>query len=489
MKGLTAEGAENVKDQLIDQSTALMNQRTLFRLFVLLLIGSLLKYLWLAGYAHPVADDFCYAAKSRGVSLWAWSYSEWLNWNGRYASNLLMLHGPLSWSPNFLLGYRAVPVVLLALTFLSGWFLLRRITRNTFTTGQEMLGTLVFLVLYLNLMPDLGEGFYWYTGAITYQLGSILFLVHLGLLSGERSQGFGGAVVFLLNVLLAVIIVGMDEIHMLLMVGLHLCRIGWMFWRRPKGIFTELVLLLAVGAGAALMYLAPGNAVRGAMFADTHLLFHSLGMSALQAVRFIGIWVLSPALLALSVLYVPVHRKVKERCPELLRISPWVAAVLPFLLVMACTFPAYWGTGLLGQHRTINVACILFIPLWFLNLSLWLDRKPLRKLAALHLPPKMMGIGMMLALLGLNLTHNGFAAYVDLFGGRAADYDRVMLQREAEVRAAAQDPSATVTFMQMKNAPLTLPSYEEHGPLRSWMVDCEARYFGAEERQVKMKSY
>ena len=67
-------------------------------------------------------------------------------------------------------------------------------------------------------------------------------------------------------------------------------------------IGANATLLAVVMAGASLMYLAPGNAVRGAMFADTHQFFRSLTMSALQAVRFIGLWVLSPALLALSVL-------------------------------------------------------------------------------------------------------------------------------------------------------------------------------------------
>ncbi len=462
--------------------------RAALAVFVVLLCISLLKYFWLAGHAHPVADDFCYAAKSRGASLWAWSYSEWMYWNGRYASNLLMIHGPLSWSSDFLPGYRAVPVLLIVLTFLSIWFILRRATQHALSTGRELLGALGFWALYLNLMPDLGEGFYWYTGAVTYQLGSILMLLHLGLLCGCSRKGWQGALNLLVNIVLAVAIVGMDEIHMLLMVCLHAVRfIGLL--RRRSGIGAGLVLLAAVAGGAALMYFAPGNAVRGGMFADTHLFWRSLGMSALQAVRFIGTWVLSPALLAFSVLYIPVHRYLREHVPAMknvLRLSPWIIALLPFFLVMASTFPAYWGTGLLGQHRTINVACLFFIPLWFLNLSLWLERRPLRKLADMKLPPRAIGIAMVLALLGLNLTGNGYAANSDLFSGRAMNYDRVMLKRETEVRAAAQDPSTRVTFIRLPDPPRTLPSYEELGPLRRWMVDCEARFFGAEERQVGM---
>lgn len=465
--------------------------RKLFLLFAVLLLATLLKHAWMAGYAHPVADDFCYAAKSRGMGLWKWSLGEWLNWNGRYASNLLMVHGPLSWSPAFLPGYRAIPVMLMAFTILAAWFLLRRATRHALSTGEELLAALVYTVLYLNLMPDLGEGFFWYTGAVTYQLASILFFIHLGLLSGKKARGAAGALNFLANMLLAVVITGMDEVHMVLMLALHVGRLAWLVAGKPEEALSGSALLAVVCAGAALMYYAPGNAVRGAMFADTHRLLPSLGMSFLQAVRFLGTWVLSPALLALSILYIPVHRLLKHRIPgfgELLRLSPWVAAALPVLAVVACTFPTYWSTGLLGQHRTVNVACMLFIPLWFLNLSLWMERRPLKELAQEELPAKAIGIAMLLAVLGLNLTRNGMAVNIDLLGGRAANYDRVMGQREAEVRAASRDPLAKVTFVQLKNAPLTLPNYEEHGPLRSWMVNCEARYFGAEDGQVEMKA-
>lgn len=461
--------------------------RVPFSTFSVLLFLSLLTYLLLALYAHPVADDFCYAAKSRGVSLWDWSYSEWLYWNGRYASNLLMIHGPLSWSDDFLPGYRAVPIVLLALTFLSIWFFLRRITQQALSTGQEMLGALVFLLLYLNLMPDLGEGFYWYTGAVTYQLGSILLVVHLGLLANKPRNGWMFALILLLNIVLAVVIVGMDEVHMLLMVCLHVARTARSL-RKRKAVPSSLLLLAIVAGGAALMYFAPGNAVRGGMFADTHLFWRSLGMSALQAVRFVGMWVLSPALLAFSVLYIAVHRQLRDHVSAFVRLpqlSRWITAALPFMLVMASTFPAYWSTGQLGQHRTINVAYLFFIPLWFLNLSLWLERPMLKPISRLLLPPKAMLAFLALALLGLNLTHNGYAANSDLLSGRAANYDRVLSQRETAVRAVATDPEAHVTFVRLENPPESLTNYEKLRPLRSWMMDCEARFFGAEERQVQ----
>ncbi len=462
----------------------------LFLIFASLLCLSLLKYFWLALYVHPLADDFCYAAKSLGLSLWDWSYSEWMYWNGRYASNLLMIHAPLSWSPDFLPGYRMVPMVLIALTFLSFWFFFRRLTQRTLTIGPELFATTIFLLLYLNLMPDLGEGFYWYTGAVTYQLGSILLLLHLGLLINKPSKGIAFVLKTLVNLILAAVIVGMDEIHMLLMVGLHLGRSLWVI-RERKSQLSALLLLIVVTGGALLMYLAPGNDVRGAMFADTHLFWKSLGMSFLQAIRFVSIWVFSPALLVFSLLYISIHHRLSMIIPSLARmlsISPWIAGALPFLLVMAVTFPAYWSSGLLGQHRTINVACLFFIPLWFLNLSLWIERGTLRHIAPKSITPKVLGMAMVLAILALNFTRNGFAASSDLFTGRAAQYDQVMLQREAEVRAVAKDPHGTVTFIRLADPPRTLSTYEVHGPLRDWMMNCEVRFFGGEDGQVLMKA-
>ena len=464
-----------------------MIPRWLHRTFLALLTLSLVKYAWLATYAHPVADDFCYAAKSRGMGLWDWSLGEWMSWNGRYASNLLMIHGPLTWFSDPLTGYRLMPLALLALTFLSAWLLLRRLTRCVLSKSEELVAVLVFLLLFLNLMPDLGEGFYWYTGAITYQLGNILLLLHLGLLVPGDQKKTGRFAALLVNVLLVFALVGMDEIHMLLMLALHVVRTAWLITRR-KSIIPGILLLLVCACGAALMYLAPGNAVRGSMFADTHLLWHSLGMGALQSVRFVGSWLLSPALLVCGVLYLPLHALLRERIPgfrELLRLPWWIAALLPFLLVMAVTFPAYWSTGLLGQHRTINVACIFFIPLAWLNLAIWLERGVLQR--AKRVPePGLSAYGMALFLVALNATGNGFAANADLFGRSATAYHRVMGQREQLLRAAASDPSAKVTFIPQAKPPRTLPSYEGQYRLRDWMMQCEARFYGAGPDQVNL---
>lgn len=466
-----------------------MKPRTLIRLFAVLLTLSLAKYLWIAGFAHPVADDYCYAVKSAGRSFMDWSLSEWLYWNGRYASNLLMIHGPLTWFPDMLTGYRLMPPLLLLSTLGAIWFLLRRATAQALSIGQELLGAAMILAIYLNLMPDLGEGFYWYTGAITYQLGSILFLLHLGLLF-PGPAGKPGLMRPLLNLASAAIITGMDEVHMLLMCGLHLSRTVWLLTRRRKA-GLGIGYLLVVLAGAVLMAVAPGNAVRGGMFAHTHQFWHSLGMSGLQAIRFVGIWCLSPATLTAALLYLPLHARLRRSVPameRLLSAPGWFYLLLPFALVMATTFPAYWGTGLLGQHRTINVACLLFIPAALLGLGFAIERGPLRRLTRVELSPRQFMFALFLALVAFNFTRNDIAVHADLWDGRLAEYDRVMHDREQVMRNASHNPDSRVTFVRLARPPRTLTSYEVLGPLHDWMMRCQARFFGVREEQVGMAS-
>lgn len=453
---------------------------SLRRWLLLVAAFSMVPFVWLAAYAHPVADDYCYAAKSAGQALWAWSRGEWLYWNGRYASNLIMAHGPLSGNGPYLPWYRLVPPLLMALTWAGLACLVRRASQYKMPNAHTALAALVLLVVYMNIMPDLGEGFYWFTGAVTYQLGSILLLFHLALLIPQ--SGSPSALRLLSGLVLAVVIVGMSEIHMLLMLCLHTALLGLALYRR-KQVAAALLLLAATTGGAALMYLAPGNTVRGAMFAGTHELGRSLGMSFLQTLRFSTKWLLSPALLSAGLLYLPVHGWLRTHVPafaRLLGMPWWPAALLPFLLIMATTFPAYWNTGLLGQHRTINVAALFFVPLTVFNLALWLERWPRGAYWA-----AMNGRwAVVLAFLSFNLTGNGLAAYTDLLGGSAMEYDRVLAAREELVERAAAEPKAVVEFRRLAAPPRTLPSYEQRGPLQDWMLHCQARYFGAAENQV-----
>ncbi|MBS1582107.1 MAG: hypothetical protein JST66_07920 [Bacteroidetes bacterium] len=464
-----------------------MNARGVHRLFLVLLVLSLAKYAYLARFAHPGADDFCYAAKSRDVPLLAWSVGEYHDWNGRYASNLLMARGPLTWSLDFLPGYRLVAIGLLVFTWAAAWALLRACTRDTLTPGRQAAVAAVFLGLFLHHLPDLAEGFYWYTGAITYQLGNILLLLYLAghATLGGRYRERPWATLGL--ALLAVVLAGMDEVHMLLLAGGHAVAFGLAYARTRRADRSLLLFLALAVACGIVVAAAPGNAVRGALHAHTHQLGRSLGLSLLQTGRFVLIWMLSPVLLVLSLLYIPFHRQLRDTLPFLRpALPPWAISGLLVLLVFACVFPAYWSTGVLGQYRTLNVACFLFLLGWWIHLSAWLEHPWGQRLQAVRFSPVVAVLLLSIAAADLELSRNGLRAWADLANGRAQRADAALRLREADLRQAAASPRTVVIMAPLADPPKTLFTLEEHGPESRWMSTCTARYFGMDDDRVRM---
>ena len=107
-----------------------MSRRAVLTAFFILLAASLLKYVWLARYCHPMADDWSYAHQGITRDLLPWLQGEYLNWNGRYFSNVLVGKGPLVLGLDALWLYRSVPVMLVLLTAVAAFVLIRSFARE-----------------------------------------------------------------------------------------------------------------------------------------------------------------------------------------------------------------------------------------------------------------------------------------------------------------------------------------------------------------------
>ncbi len=408
------------------------NGRSTWLAFIALLIGSLVLHAVLACYSHPMADDFSYAHKNVAIGAWSAALWEYQHWNGRYASNFLVLFGPLRLGLDHLLLYRAVPVLLIALTLFAQVLFMHALLRSMISGAHASALALIWCALYLFVMPDIPEGFYWYTGAITYQLPSALFLIYATLLINGRMNA---PRLFLAAVLLFAII-GFNEVIMLLMVVLHIALLwGWRS-TLDRSRLPAVLLSAVVIAGAAIMVLAPGNAGRSAYFPERHHLLMSIGMSALQTVRFFGSWVCSIPVLALSLFQLLHHRAINERLGLILnKIKPWMTLVALPVVIFLCVFPAYWSTGILGQHRTVNVACFFFLPLWFLNIAVC-SNAWLKNFTPIEAPVLEHAL-LLLAVAAILFTRNGYDASIDLFTGRAARASEQLEHRYSLLRKAS----------------------------------------------------
>lgn len=441
---------------------------------------------WLARFDHPMGDDWSYAYQGMAHPLGSWLWGEYQHWNGRYFSNMLVGRGPLVLGLDGLWLHRVVPVALMLLNTVAAFALVRSLTRASFNTVEQWSGALLFSALYLHGMPDLPEGFHWYTGAITYQLGSVLLLLHLACLADflQGHQRSRSPARFVLNVILALLVVGSSEVHMILLLVFHGALL--LVLRRGGGRIgtAEVVMMCAVLTGAAIMFLAPGNAVRAANFPERHRLVHSAWMSLLQTGRFGIEWVFDPALLFLSVLYVPMARARIARLAVMRQLGdlhPFLVPLAMGAVIFLCVFPAYWSTGILGQHRTVNVAYALFLPLWFVNLGLWSAR--LDRQGALALPWARKAI-VLIAAAHLALGRNSANAWSDLLSGRAERFDAQLWQRYAILNAASDTQVDPVPVPLIHDPPHSLYLLELREDGADWVNVAYARYFGLHGRKV-----
>jgi len=426
--------------------------------FALFLSLILFLHAYLGRYAHPMADDFSYALKDASNGAWTATLWEYTHWNGRYASNFLVLFGPMRWGFDVISLYRAVPAILLALVLAGAYTFLRALLGPGLTRSQAAIGALAWTTLYAHLMPDMPEGFYWYTGSVTYQLPNALCLFAVALLiRAIRNNTLW--VMLAIGTLLAFII-GCNEVIMLLVVVATSVVGSWSFRRNLRWSTASVLITLLIIGCALLVILAPGNEARGSLFPDRHRLLPSLGMSALQTARFSFVWMACPALLLLSAIWWMNHRHLAERFPLAgngFGLKAWQSLAALFGLVFLCVFPAYWSTGILGQHRTANVACFLFLPLWFVNLSVFAARFG-GTVLRLHDSDRRRVTAALLLLVALDFSFTGNTgnAIKDLVTGRAERADEQLWGRYDLLSEAAHRPDRIATIPFIADRPKSL---------------------------------
>ena len=458
------------------------------RILFLVLLGVVLaRYVVLACYVHPFADDFSYAVAGMRTELLPRLWDEYNLWNGRWFSNILVLRGPLVLGMERGLAlYRTVPVLLMLLTWVCSFSLVRafapRLERWRAATAAG-----VFLVVFLQLMPDLSEGVYWYTGAVTYLLPGALLLLLLSCWvlwsrpSGE-AVGMGRAIVL---GALGAVIAGCNEVHMVLLV-LGIAAVLVVRSKALGRIDRSVLAILAIVVLAALvMVLAPGNAGRGGQFPLRHQFFHSLGWGALQTARFLASWALSPTLLLVSVLYLINLRTMKDGLVFTRSIGPWSALALVVVPVFFVMVLPYWSTGLLGQHRTVNAALLFVLPCWFIALAIW-DRHWFRSGTRVRpvVGRSFERLVQVILLFVLFFTGSGGRVSHDLWNGNAQAFDAALMERYERIEQARDEGATEVVLPRPSPLPESLRYLDASPDPGQWINRSLAYYFYADTMAI-----
>jgi hypothetical protein len=456
------------------------NRSTLWMAFAFALM--VLPYELLAVFTNPGADDLTYALDTRRDGYLVALRDQYFLWNGRYASNVLELAGPMVWGSVAL--YKAVAALMILAMVIALYVFVRTMVGSAWTRGQVTTAALGLAALFLGGVPVLGESIYWYTGLATYQLSSIMLILQGALMAGvlrEMRQPSVWRVAA--AAVLTVAIVGMNEVAMLMVAVFQaaLLLLGAVEGRRRTVIVSMLMLLLTI-ACALIVALAPGNAVRSAMFPARHQALRSVAMTVVQTVRFAADWSTNGSLLLASLMYLPLGSALVHAAPRVRALGHKHTVLLLLAgtvgVIPLSVFPAYWASGDLGQHRTISVAYFIFLPLWFTTLT--------AALAAGWLPApdrwmadrRIQAAAFVLLVLSLGFTHNAHGVAVDFAYGRPAAFDREMSARFSQLRVCSTTPDRPCVIPPLSVKPESFSLPDISSDPNDWVNAGYASYFG-----------
>jgi hypothetical protein len=237
-----------------------------------------------------------------------------------------------------------------------------------------------------------------------------------------------------------------------------------------------------------VVWVAPGNNVRSAMYTVRHDLARSLVLTALQTSRFGADWATSGPLVLASLLYLPVGASLARRASifrAMTRFDVAALGVCACLTIPIAVFPPYWATGVLGQHRTTSAMYLVFLLVWFALLTALFAAGALQAPAGLVADRRLRGAAAVFLLGSLTLTHNGYRVALDITSGRAAAFDRQLHARYDALRACSTTRQSPCIIRLLTSRPDAFYIVDVSSDPLNWVNAGYAYYFGTAPDAVR----
>jgi hypothetical protein len=279
---------------------------------------------------------------------------------------------------------------------------------------------------------------------------------------------------FVLGILL-ILAMGFNEVASLWLLSAHLFSL---FYSNLRSRFWPYIVLCVILF--CIVYFAPGNLVRAEYFPIRNEIFNSLKMTFLQMARFTVIWLFSYSSLSIVILLVAFKTELLIYFGgflEKIRFRYLLFWYLMFLFLSI--FPAYWATGILGQHRTLNMSCFVFVISFIIGFLKIIQSQKLKWFN--HDYRKEVLI--LVAFLLIFASGNHFAAMMDILTGEANKFYKEMTYRCEIIK---NDKGEKIILDPIVAKPRCLLNYEITSNPNSWENFYYNLYF-KQKRQIMIR--
>ncbi len=457
--------------------------------WIIMLSLLVLPFIAISFFDHPSADDYIISAVVRDNGFFAHYRQVYFEWSGRYFSTLLECFNPLVYGWFF--GYKLIPILLIVLFYIGIFRLFKSIFGEELSSIKIHLISLILLLLYFNNIPSTAECIYWMDGSLEYFTGIILSLFFFALLIKQWYSEKIKASSYLFLVILIAMIVGTNEISMLLLDEILFIIVLKEILNKRKLNKCLIISIIAAITATIFEITAPGNYSRMGGFNGNSNFIFSMQQCFIAFLKIAGSFIKDPGLLITSLIFVAFLPLLKNNkiFREITKANPFIVLPLSVLVLSSLYFPAVFATGMNPALRVHNVVAFGFIFAFFFNIAVihaYLMRK--NKIEQIDVPSYLVKI---LAVAALVLTVSEFtkepgkeiicegnifrAGYDLIFNVRT--YSNELNAREEQMQTSVAERKKYIEIASLTKVPQSIYFIDISNKADNWVNISTSKYF------------
>ena len=354
-------------------------------LIILLCIGILLPLLIAGIYNRPSADDYDYAvlthyAVQNGGNIfdilkaaWDTDVNFYNTWQGLYSSAFILSLHPGIWGEAL---YSLTTIIVILVCWMCLFFSFNILNRHFIGKSRlySLAASLVILVMLMLWLPSPFGGLYWFNGAMNYMPWAFTNLLNICLLleASKTNSKKRFVVMVVLSTLLSFLTSGGNHVTAFANILLLLTVVAMQL---PKKKFYPIIPFAVACIGFAIMFAAPGTAIRQSLLpagpgAVKTIIKTALHVYTLAGDWFSFSWILS--LLAVTPAAIEFGAANKDKFPKHFPLYILFTVIIAVAVICGMFCVPYYAMADFGMGRVTNVIWITFMFFsWVIYFMLW----------------------------------------------------------------------------------------------------------------------